>query len=298
MDYAGDAGIFGALTGGSVSTLLVRDSNISVPTDSSGNAGGLIGSMTGTVVERCAANGTVHSRGEDCAAGGLIGTATGGTVTACYSAGHTKEGSYEKWIEAKDSNNKAHGYDVTGDTAGGLIGNAGDTAIEFSYSTCSATGDTVGGLIGTGSGIVSSCYATGLVNGGSEGTTGAFAGDFKGTVITDKGKESYYYQIINEIHGADNTISYLPPIGNDKSSKNVKALDETADSYDKFVGSDWKEARPNDTDLKTFYQGFYPLRTVAQLGASLPVAEQGKPDWFINTHYGDWPAPEIFVINN
>ena len=296
VDYAGDAGIFGALTDGSVSDLLILDSAIS----SSGNAGGLIGSMSGTTVERCAANGTVSSSGEDCAAGGLIGEANSGSVTACYSAGHTEDGSYEKWVGTGETGS-GNGYDVTGATAGGLIGGAESTAIEFSYSTCSATGTTVGGLIGSGNGAVTSCYATGLVKGtGENPTEGAFAGSFEGNIVYDETSNivSYYYQIINERQSTDGTISYLPPVGNNTSLTSVKALDETADSYDKFVGSDWKEARPNDTDLKTFYQGFYPLRTVAQLGASLPVAEQGKPDWFINTHYGDWPAPEIFVINS
>ena len=88
-------------------------------------------------------------------------------------------------------------------------------------------------------------------------------------------------------------------IGNKKDSTDVKALDETADSYNKFVGADWKETVPYDTDLVTFYQAKYPLKTVVQLGAVLPEAEQEEEqiDWFITTHYGDWPAPEIFIIN-
>ena len=118
-----------------------------------------------------------------------------------------------------------------------------------SYSTCSAKGTTtVGGLIGTGSGSVTSCYATGLVKGSSENATGAFAGSFSGAISTDENTESYYYQIINEIHSADGTISYLHAIGNKKDSTDVKALDETADSYNKFVGSDWQKAVPFDTD--------------------------------------------------
>ena len=102
VNHSDAAGIFGTLRGGSVSNLLVLDSSI---TSSGGAAGGLIGSMSGTMVERCAANGTVSSSGEDHAAGGLIGSASGGSVTACYSAGHTEDGSYEKWIGRTDGNN-------------------------------------------------------------------------------------------------------------------------------------------------------------------------------------------------
>ena len=287
------AGVFGEMvSGSSISDLLVYKASI---TASSGTAGGLIGSMSGTTVERCAANGTVTG---GTAAGGLIGLADeSSTVTACYSAGHTSDGSYEKWIDAKDSENKPYGCDVTGTTAGGLIGNAGDTAVEYSYSTCSAAGVTVGGLIGSGSGGVTSCYATGLVRGtGENPTKGSFAGEFEGNIVYDETSNivSYYYQIINERQSTDGTISYLPPVGSNTSLTSVKALDETAYSYNRFVGNplDWADAVPNDDSLVTYYQGTYPLRTVSQLGAAV-----SGEDHFINTHYGDWPAPEIFVIN-
>ena len=46
-----------------------------------------------------------------------------------------------------------------------------------------------------------------------------------------------------------------------------------------------------DAVLVTYYQGRYPLRTVGQLGATV------SDDDLVTTHYGDWPAPEIFVIN-
>ena len=278
------AGVFGEMVSGSrVSDLLVYNASI---TSSSDGAGGLIGSMSGTTVERCAANGTVTG---DTAAGGLIGLASSGTVKACYSAGHTEDGSYEKWVGTGETGN---GCDVTGTTAGGLIGNAGSTAIEFSYSTCSATGDEVGGLIGSGSGTVTSCYATGLVKGtGDEAKEGAFAGNYTGSSISG----SHYYMIINERPTEENgnkAISYLDPIGGGTPSGGILALDRDAEEYETFVGSDWADAVPNDKSLVTYYQGTYPFPTVAQLGATV-----SEDDHFINTHYGDWPAPEIFVIN-
>ena len=308
----------------SVSNVLVRnsaekDSSFSDTKNNKNNitaavsAGGLIGSMSGGSVTGCAA--AVYVSGGT-NAGGLIGKAVSGTVTACYSGGHTDgsgtgTASYFEGGKPEYVNNELTKgiYNVVSEsgTAGGLIGDAGSAEISCSYSTCSAKGGkNVGGLIGTGNGSVTRCYATGLVNGGSEAATGAFAGDFTGTISTEVGQESYYFQIINELHNADKTISYLPPVGNETESKDVKALDETANSYDKFVGAPkssteggkgWEKSVPFDKDLETFYQGLYPLRTVTQLGASLPAAEQGQPDWFIKTHYGDWPAPEIFVIN-
>ena len=280
------AGVFGEMVSESiVSDLLVYNASI---TSSSGNAGGLIGSMSGTTVERCAANGTVTG---DTAAGGLIGSAnTGSTITACYSAGHTEDGSYEKWVGTDETGN---GYDVTGAKAGGLIGDAGGTAISCSYSTCSVTGDTeVGGLIGSGSGAVTSCYATGLVKGSGENPTeGAFAGTYTGSSISD----SHYYMIINERKTEENgntPFSYLDPLGVGTPSGGLLALDRDAEEYETFVGSDWADAVPNDKSLVTWYQGTYPFPTVAQLGATV-----SEDDHFINTHYGDWPAPEIFVIN-
>lgn len=307
----------------SVSNVLVRnsaekDSSFSDTKNNKNNiiadasAGGLIGSMSGGAVTGCAA--AVYVRGGT-NAGGLIGKAASGTVTACYSGGHTDgadtgtatyfEGGKPEYDETGKLTNGIYNVVSESGTAGGLIGESESAEISYSYSTCSAKGGkNVGGLIGTGNGAVTRCYATGLVDGNS---AGAFAGSFTGSISTVEGQESYYFQIINEIHNADKTISYLPPLGNEKDSKDVKALDETADSYDKFVGAPtssteegkgWKKSVPFDKDLETFYQGLYPLRTVTQLGASLPALEQGQPDWFIKTHYGDWPAPEIFVINS
>ena len=282
----------------------------------SGITGGLIGSMNSGTVMGCAA--AVYVSGGT-NAGGLIGKAESGTVTACYSGGHTDgpdNGTATYYTDGKatydeTSEELTNGiYNVVvseGGYAGGLIGNAGNADISSSYSTCSVKGTTVGGLIGSGSGTVTACYATGLVSGGSDATTGAFAGTFTGAIETVKGKESYYYQVINEIRETDGTISYLPPVGS-ADSTGVKALDENADSYNEFVGSpvssaekekDWADASPYDTDLENFYQKMFPLRTVVRLGAVLPTEEgQNLTDWFVTTHYGDWPAPEIFVINS
>ncbi len=286
----------------------------------SGNAGGLIGKAAGTNcnIEKAAAALIVSSTGGN--AGGLIGTAEGGTVTACYSGGFTNGGKY------KDTNgvNDIYNVTATGNTAkaGGLIGDAGSTVIENSYSTCSVKGATAGGFVGDASGRITNCYATGLVyvpndaNGNPITTNiGAFAGKYT-YVYGDNEEPCLYYEIINEIKDAENGgYRYLTAIGGDSTNIKITALDATYVSYNSFVGSpeNWtsvektvtkktesttaqtedggKENLFHDTALGEYYKNRYPLRTVGQLDSLV------APTDLVATHYGDWPAPEIFVLN-
>lgn len=275
---AADAGIFGTLTDGSVSALLVIDSEI---TSTKGNAGGLIGKMTGTTVTGCASTAIVSITGGTGDAGGLIGAAGGGTVIASYSGGHTDgTGAY-----AADS------YNVSGPGAvGGLIGSTAETSVQYCYSTCSASGDTAGGLIGrlAEDSSVSDCYAVGLV----KGTTNA--GALLGTATGTLSGNNYYYEIINELPGSGtNGISYLGPVNNTANAY-VTAIDLSATSYNDFVGDpdSWKPAVPYDSALINYYQNKYNLKTISQLLGNQTVTYE-----YFDTHYGDWPAPEIFIIN-
>jgi len=301
-------GIFGELNGGSVSNLLVLASKIT----SSGYAGGLIGSMSGTEVKQCAAYGTVTSSG---AAGGLIGSASSGSVTSCYSAGHTEEGSYEKWIDANT-------YDVTGATAGGLIGSASGTALKDSYSTCSVSGTgTAGGFIGDADeGSITNCYAVGLVetkpvttkdDHETNKTIGAFAGTLK-SLISLNGQ---YFGIINEVKRTETKDGkqvevfdhYLGAVGDAKVAiEGITEIDQDAGSYESFVGTPdtWTKAEPHDDALKTYYnvknENKYNLKGISRLDGSAEIQTDGTtetPDPIVYTHYGDWPAPEIFIIN-
>ena len=54
---------------------------------------------------------------------------------------------------------------------------------------------------------------------------------------------------------------------------------------------DRASAEPYLDTLKNFYDGKYNLKTVEQLGADISDTD------YIAAHYGDWPSPEIFVIN-
>ena len=310
VDYNGDAGIFGELTGGSVSNLLVyyTEDSTSGIASSAGSAGGLVGSMTGTIVTNCGSTAVVTASGNS---GGLIGVANSGTVTACYSAGHT-DGKYASYYtdgkadyDADNGNLKNGIYNVisSSGSAGGLIGISTGTGVLYSYSTCSAKGTTAGGFIGNATDVsVRYSYATGLVSGTS--AEGAFAGSYSGSA-----SNCLYYEIINERKDNQQGFTYVDPVGGKKSYTGITALDATAQTYNDFsLPSDdasytWQPAVPNDEALKQYYQyqekSVYNLKTVKQLVASDPSNSSVviNDDDLVATHYGDWPAPEIFVIN-
>ena len=256
-----------------------------------GSVGGLIGSMADGSVQKCAAALVVSSSGGD--AGGLIGTATTGTVTACYAGGHTDKGEYYQHetdgSRKKDDDDKDIGiYNVTASTkAGGLIGDAGSASVTNSYSTCSVSGATAGGFVGTGTGTVTNCYATGLVQGtGDSPVVGAFAG-----TLTGNASNCHYYEIINMNAETGEPMKAVSTDTETDKKTGISALDESAASYNTFVGSEWKAANPYDTTLIDNYGNKYCLPAVEQLGGSVAATD------FVATHHGDWPAPEVFVIN-
>ena len=306
----------GTIEGTTITNVLARNTNNTTSTTATvkaGNVGGLVGNMLNGTIRYSAADLIVNGAST---AGGLVGTATSGKVDGCYSAGHTKDGSYLDWIYTDGDKTKSkvsgHDYDVIGPTAGGLIGNAGSAEISNSYSTCSVSGTTAGGFVGSASGEVSNCYATGLIdtnyitedNATTNKTIGAFAGTFSGTIPDNK--DCHYFSIINEVmlkKGNDVELDhYLGAVGDDDKAK-IKAIDENtseSDAYDKFVGGkeDWNPAEPYDDTLETYYNKKYNLRTVEQLsGAGTPTGYVAWTDLFINSHFGDWPAPEVFIVN-
>ena len=280
-------------------------------TASSGSAGGLIGSMSGGKVEKCGAALVVSGSTN---AGGLIGSTTGGEVKASYSGGHTYSGNPNyTGTTAPDpartpnavryydeNNNPIYNVNASSGNAGGLIGNAGNTEISNSYSTCSAKGATAGGFVGTGTGKMTNCYCTGLVEGTN--AKGAFTG-----ASTANAEKCKYFEIINEVP-KDNDKSkgyeYLPPLQKTGDEENagthneITAFDDAVETYEAFCGGKdaWQKAEPYDNALKQFYHDdenkpLYNLKTVKQLGASVSNSD------FVATHYGDWPAPEEFVFN-
>lgn len=284
INAAGRAGaLAGKLTGVDVKNVVAieapiakedgTEETVSSGITATGSAGGLIGSMNGGSVEQCAA--ALYVSGKD--AGGLIGAISGENVRVMlsYAGGHTKDGAYE-----------ADKINVTGtDSAGGLIGSAGGATVEKCYSTCSVKGATAGGLAGTASGEIRNSYCTGLVVGKDEdAVVGAFAGQLDGTAT-----DCLFFGIINDD---------LPAVG-EGSASGISELDADTKSYNDFVGGPgtWNAAQPYDEKLETYYKvagadptSRFNLRTVDQIGQTTK-GNTGA------VHYGDWPAPEIFVTN-
>ena len=283
----------GTLNDCTVTNVLARNSaGASGGTITAPTAGGLAGiTNSGTTVQYSAAAMIVSG---SASAGGLIGNASG-EVTGCYSGGHTKSGSYEEWVGVE-----TNPYDVTGGIAGGLVGTTSAT-IADSYSTCSVSGTTMaGGFAGNApSGLISNCYATGYID-EKAATKFAFVAAGSATL-----SGNYYYQVINEVpstkQGAKDgeTEPMLPVSGYELNVDNmsrIKPLDLNAESYNSFVGQweDWNLARAFDAALVKYYSGSYTLKTVDELNSA------GYDKWdqlFVTTHYGDWPSPEVFFIN-
>jgi hypothetical protein len=80
---------------------------------------------------------------------------------------------------------------------------------------------------------------------------------------------------------------------------NIQPIDLNADSYNTFVGAwdDWNPARAYDSSLVQYYSGSYTLRTVDELNSAVPTGYENWNQLFVKTHYGDWPSPEVFFIN-
>ncbi len=304
-DKSADAGLFGTVTtGSSISNLLLKDFNINGSTSAgalagtltgtstvtnvlaigssrggttvtaTGSAGGLVGNSGSSTISKCAAAVSVSCTGGT--AGGLVGTATAGKIEASYSSGLTSNASY--------LTDTAY-TSVSGATVGGLVGAAGSAAINYSYSTASVSGTAAaGGFVGTASGTLTNCYSAGLVSGAAKG---CFARTFSGTATGCN-----YFSIIND--DTMNAASGTPIAG-------VVAFDQANGSnsaitmYETFVDASSRvTASPYDSTLIGYYQGKYNLRSVADLaGSNVTVASTD----FVATHYGDWPAPELFFIN-
>lgn len=319
----------GKVTGASganvkIENVLARNSTAAATatvTSSAVGAGGLIGEMTYCDVNKCAAALVVSGYTN---AGGLVGASSGGSVLASYSGGHCIEKKVTDSLIGVGYDSAADKSNVTataedGDAyAGGLIGNAGGTHIESCYSTCSVKGKTAGGLIGIGNGVIKNNYAAGLVSGTN---IGAFAGDLTGaTGVTG----CQYFEIINETVGATGA-SYLKPTpnkyaGDDETAAQadrltgITRIDASVESYETFVGApaNWSAASAylgkgtdaaTDDWLDIYYSvggaSKYNLKGIPRMdGVSVTVeASVDTPADFVATHYGDWPAPEIFVIN-
>jgi len=267
----------GVMTNASVYRVLARNSgdDAALEIKGSGSVGGLVGHMSGGRVEQCAAALYVSSTGGD--AGGLIGNASDATVTNSYSGGHTAGGEYLIFsIDGQEGR-----LNVCGANAGGLIGSMDNTAVTSCYSTCSASGSgATGGLVGAiRGGSVRNCYSTGLVEGAE--TTGAFVGAAEAGADLSDGNR--YMEIVND--GMD-------PVGSGSNAV-ISAIDADKETYSSFIrtGNDASAGYAYDRQVIGEFAGRFYFVTVAQLAGLTDAAP------FIESHYGDWAVPETHVIN-
>lgn len=323
---AGNAGgLIGSVKGGKAA--IEKSAAALVVSSTGGNAGGLIGTMAGGTLTDCYSGGHTYNgnyfdasgaaiynvQAATGTAGGLIGVATGmGNVKACYST-----------------------CSATGVIAGGFAGTyagADGAALSNCYATGLVCGTGKDENVTIGSGDENKQYTAVPKDGAFAYTlTGLTAAKVQGCnyyeIINERIERetntggSYSYEIIpnrptSSMIAADTPV-YLTAFGkmNNNNAIVVTALDATADAYNVFVGEPggWSYADPYDKKLMEYYSvkttvpngkdeagkditkevvvSSYNLQGIKRLDSSL------ADDYFVATHYGDWPAPEIFVIN-
>lgn len=143
------------------SQILDSSSSCQVTTTNGTNAGGLVGQMRRTLIERSFATGDVSSGMQDIA-GGLVGEASlGSRIVDSYATGSV----------------------LGGDEVGGLVGYLNGSDIEGSWATGRVEGNRrVGGLVGYTFNVVliSESYASGVVEG--FGDVGGLVGELWGNI--------------------------------------------------------------------------------------------------------------------
>ncbi|WP_428332431.1 MBG domain-containing protein [Novosphingobium sp.] len=172
------------------------------------NAGGLIGSVGGSVLSNTSSSASVSAQ----TAGGLVGTTTSATrigqsyATGAVSAVYTGGGLVGSLDSGSNVTQAYASGSVTGtpggtgfEKLGGLVGAATSATIEQAYATGSVTGSVAagsnidaGGLVGTTQGsTIAETYATGAVNSGTQGTENA-AGGLVGNLLNSTVTASYW----------------------------------------------------------------------------------------------------------
>ncbi len=195
-----NVGLFGQVQSGTIKDLTVSGSVTCTYNSAGLSAGGLAGTLFGSIVEGCSFNGTVTGSAGSTAVGGLAGTVMNSDVTGCRSSGmvsvtststsSTYAGGLAGFIDYNQSNTVESCYTTATVTANngvpfaggfaGYISFYGDSSVRNCYATGDATAQggidrSAGGFAGDidfhSSGSVETCYCLGLptaVNGGSE----------------------------------------------------------------------------------------------------------------------------------
>lgn len=274
---SGNNGNAGGLVGMSRSSLSITDSvvagkNMTVASDDSASAGGLVGAHSAGTLTISNSAAAVYVQG-GIAAGGVIGSADsalGSEITNTYAGGHTVNGFYV------NSQNGEGRFNVrataqTGN-AGGLIGSAGNLTIKYSYATASVYSSYAsGGFIGQAKSgtLIQDSYCTGLVKGTK------FAGTFCGYNEIGSGSPVANPDNQNNIYLSGVNYRLMPVCGNDSTSQEEESsakLAKAASYYELEEGARSGKTSPFDSTLGTAY----------------PFSQRAIINGIV--HYGDWPA--------
>ena len=276
---SGGNGNAGGLVGMSRSSLSITDSvvagkNMTVTSDDSASAGGLVGAHsagTFTITNSAAA---VYVQG-GIAAGGVIGSADsaqGSEITKTYAGGHTVKGFY---VNSQDGEGRFNVM-ATAQTgnAGGLIGSAGNLTIKYSYATASVYSSfAAGGFIGQAKNgtLIQDSYCTGLVKGTK------FAGTFCGYNEIGSGSPVANPDNQNNIYLSGVNYRLMPVCGYDitrQEEESSAKLAKAASYYELEEGAGSGKTSPFDSTLGTAY----------------PFSQRARINGIV--HYGDWPASQ------
>ena len=153
------AGLFGAVTNGTVKNLTVENVKIRAEYD----IGGVAGYLENTTISNCHTSGEIS--GDDLMGyGGVVGSAYGSYILDCHSTC------------------KINGTSSVGGVAGNL---SNSSTMKNCYSTGEISGSgSVGGVVGSFNGKLSYCYSTGNVTGGGN-EIGGIVGSLDGGSVSN-----------------------------------------------------------------------------------------------------------------
>ena len=323
INAGGNAGgLIGKVEGGNA--VIKKSAAALVVNSTGGNAGGLIGEMAGGTLEGCYSGGHTKDGGYHDGttpiynvtatygnAGGLIGVATNmGEVTNCYSTCSAKgeiaggfAATYAGAVGAKLNNCYVTGLVCGTETEEKTLTITNNGKSETVEMTLPKDGAFAYSLTAMGTNAVSNCHYFEIINeriqaDASDATT----------------QKAIVYAESPTDKPARYNYTYLAPLGGHVPNAGIAALDAFVEDYEAFVGApkaadesiNWEPAVPYDEALYLYYsvegkddQGDEVKQTrynLKGLGGTLTDDEFVTPI-YVATHYGDWPAPEIFVEN-
>ncbi len=267
-DSTNENGLFGQVTGGTISNLNVLNCNIT----GKYRTGAVVASCNDATIVNCTSSGTISTNN---GGGGIVGRMRETTVERCGSsvdissyASTGKNCGGLVGITSQDCvirNSYAHGSVEACNYCGGLVGDMEDTDVQYCYSTGAVTTDTtpVGGLIGDISGeyaVVGCFWDTGTSGQStSPAGTGLSTAEMKTmTTYTDAGWDFY-----GESENGTEDIWLISagnyPGFNDLSAPVITSIEDMPHDQGHQVMVCWDEAKTDTHDDPESYYKLYRM---------------------------------------